>query len=203
MKRRLNINKKAFLTEHVSVIIQSKTPIKYKDLGYPTISVNIGDTYVEKTLLDLGASVNLLPYSVYKQLGLGELKPTSITLTLADRSIKIPRGMIEDILVQVDKFYYPVDFIILDTEPITSGPNNVPIIPGRPFLAMANALINCWNKVMQLTFGNMPLELNIFHLCKRHPNQDEDEQEEFCLIDTLIEEHVEGLMNEELEKTYE
>ena len=56
MKRRLNINKKAFLTEHVSVIIQSKTPIKYKDLGYPTISVNIGDTYVEKTLLDLDVS---------------------------------------------------------------------------------------------------------------------------------------------------
>ncbi|RVW19092.1 Gag-Pol polyprotein [Vitis vinifera] len=65
---------------------------------------------VEKALLDLGASVNLLPYSVYKQLGLGELKPTSITLSLADRSVKIPR-IIEDVLVQVDNFYYPVDFV--------------------------------------------------------------------------------------------
>ena len=90
--------------------------MKYKDTGYPTISVIIGEMCVEKALLDLGASVNLLPYSVYKQLGLGELKPTSITVSLADRSVKIPRGMIEDVLVQVDKFYYPVDFVVLDTD---------------------------------------------------------------------------------------
>ena len=71
---------------------------------------------MEKALLDLGASVNLLPYSIYKQLGLNELKPTSITLSLADRLVKIPRGMIEDVLVQVDNFYYPVDFVVLDTD---------------------------------------------------------------------------------------
>ncbi|RVX20233.1 hypothetical protein CK203_004600 [Vitis vinifera] len=76
----------AFLTEQVSAIIQCKSPLKYKDPGCPTISVMIGGKVVEKALLDLGASVNLLPYSVYKQLGLGELKPTSITLSLADRS---------------------------------------------------------------------------------------------------------------------
>ena len=73
--------------------------MKYKDLGCPTISVNIGGISVAKALLDLGASVNLLPYSMYKQLGLGELKPTSITLSLADRSIKIPKGTIEDVLI--------------------------------------------------------------------------------------------------------
>ena len=66
---------------------------------------------MEKALLDLGVSVNLLPYSVYKQLGLGELKPTTKTLSLADWSEKIPKGTIEDVLVQVDKFYYPVDFL--------------------------------------------------------------------------------------------
>ena len=66
VKRRLNIDKKAFLTEQVSAIIQCKTLVKYKDPGYPTISVNIGGTCVEKALLDLGASINLLPYSVYK-----------------------------------------------------------------------------------------------------------------------------------------
>ena len=77
--------------------------------------MNIEGTCVEKALLDLGASVNLLPYLVYKQLGLGELKPTSITLSLADRSIKIPKGIVEDVLIQVDKFYYPIDFVVLDT----------------------------------------------------------------------------------------
>ncbi|RVW83174.1 hypothetical protein CK203_044900, partial [Vitis vinifera] len=86
---------------------------------------------VEKALLDLGASVNLLPYSVYKQLGLGELKPTSITLSLADRSVKIPRG----------------------------------------------------NGLMQLTFGNMTLELNIFYMSKKQitPEEEEGPEEKGCL----------------------
>ena len=160
MKRGLNVDKKAFLTEQVSAIIQCKTLVKYKDPGCPTISVNIGGTCVEKALLDLGASVNLLPYSVYKQLGLGELKLTSITLSLADRSIKIPKGTVEDVLIQVDKFYYHVDFVVLNTEPIGVGANYVPIILGRPFLATSNAIINFRNGVMQLTFGNMTLVLN-------------------------------------------
>ena len=96
-----------------------------------------------KALLYLGVSVNLLPYSMYKQLGLGELKPTSITLSLTDRSIKIPKGTVEDVLIQVDKFYYPVDFVVLDIEPATAGANYVPIILGRPFLATSNVIMNC------------------------------------------------------------
>ena len=164
IKKGLGIEKKAFLTEHVSAIIQSKYPVKYKDPGSPTIPVNIGGNCIDKSLLDLGASVNLMPYSVYIQLGLGELKPTNITLSLADRSVKIPKGIVEDVLVKIDKFYYPVDFVVLDTEPSSNEPNHVPIILGRPFLATANAIINCRNGIMQLTFGNMTLELNIFHL---------------------------------------
>ena len=176
IKKRLGIEKKAFLTEQVSAIIQSKTPVKYKDPGSPTISVNIGGTCIDKALLDLGASVNLLPYSVYKQLGLGELKPTNITFSLADRSVKIPKGIVEDVLVKIDKFYYPVDFVVLYTEPIASGPNQVPIILGRQFLATANAIINCRNGVMQLTFGNMTLELNIFHLNHKHKPVEGDKE---------------------------
>ena len=84
IKRRIKLSKKAFLTKQVSVIIENKAPVKYKDPGCLTISVQIGDTYVEKALLNLGASVNLLPYSIYKQLGFGELKTTTMTLSLAD-----------------------------------------------------------------------------------------------------------------------
>ena len=184
VKKGLGIEKKAFLTEQVSAIIQSKTPVKYKDPGSPTISVNIGGTCIDKELLNLGASVNLLPYSVYKQLGLGELKPTNITLSLADRSVKIPKGIVEDVLVKVDKFYYPVDFVVIDTEPIASGPNHVPIILGRPFLSTGNAIINCRNGVMQLTFGNMTLELNIFHLSHKHKPLEADNEgsDEVCSI---------------------
>ena len=190
VKRGLNVDKKAFLTEQVNTIIQCKTLVKYKDPGCPTISVNIGGTCVEKALLDLGASVNLLPYSVYKQLSLGELNPMSITLSLADRSIKIPKGTVKDVLIQVDKFYYPVDFVVLDIDSVVVAANYVPIILGRPFLATSNAIINCRNGVMQLTFGNMTLELNIFHLSKKHMQPAEEGPEEICIIDTIMDEQV-------------
>ena len=184
IKKGLGIEKKAFLTEQVSAIIQSKNQVKYKDPGSPTILVNIGGTCIDKSLLDLGANVNLLPYSVYMQLGLGELNPTNITLSLADRSVKIPKGIVEDVLVKVDKLYYPVDFVVLDTEPIENGPNHVPIILGRPFMATANAIINCQNGIMQLTFGNMTLEVNIFHLNNKHKLLEDENQltDEICSV---------------------
>ena len=115
---------------------------------------------------------------------MGELKPTNITLSLVDRSVKIPKGIVEDVLGKVDKFYYPVDFVVLDTEPIANGPNHVPIILGRPFLATANAIINCRNGVMQVTFGNMTLELNIFHLNNKHKLRETENQvtDEVCSV---------------------
>ena len=189
IKRGLNIDKKAFLTEQVSATIQYKTPVKYKDPGSPTISVSIGGTCIEKALLDSRASVNLLPYSVYKKLGLGELKPTAITLSLVDRSGKIPKGIVKDVLVKVDKFYYPMEFVVLDTEPVATGANYVPIILGRPFLATSNVIINCQNGVMQLKFVNMTLELNIFHLSSKHEPSEKQELEEVCLIGTSEGEH--------------
>ncbi|RVW77923.1 Retrovirus-related Pol polyprotein from transposon opus [Vitis vinifera] len=152
----------------------------------------------------LGGKCEFAPYSVYKPMGLGGLKPTAITLSLADRFVKIPRGVIEDVLVQVDKFYYPVDFVVLDTDPTVKEANYVPIILGRPFLATSNAIINCRNGMMQLTFGNMTLELNIFHLCKRHLHPDEDEGlEEVCLINTLVEEHCDKSLEESLNESLE
>ena len=77
-----------------------------------------------------------------------------------------------------------MEFVVLDTEPVAEGTNQVPIILGRPFLATSNAIINCWNGVMQLTFGNMTLELNIFHLGNKHKSVEEQKQEsdEACLI---------------------
>ncbi|RVW35644.1 Retrovirus-related Pol polyprotein from transposon 17.6 [Vitis vinifera] len=154
-----------------------------------------------EALLDLGASVNLLPYSVYKQLGLGELKPTTITLSLADRSVKIPRGVIEDVLVQVDNFYYPVDFIVLDTDPTVKEANLVPIILGRPFLATSNAIINCRNGLMQLTFGNMTLDLNIFYMSKKQTTPEEKRVQKRCALLTLVEEHCNQNMQDKLNES--
>ncbi|RVW20406.1 hypothetical protein CK203_110609 [Vitis vinifera] len=155
-----------------------------------------------ESFVGLGGKCDLLAYSVYKQLGLGELKPTSVTLSLADRLMKIPRGMIENVLVQVDNFYYPVDFVVLDTDPIVKGTNYVPIILGRPFLATSNAIINYRNGLMQLTFGNMTFELNIFYMYKNPINPEEEEgPEEVYIIDTLVEEHCNKKIQEELNES--
>jgi len=144
------VKKKAFLAKQVSAILQNNNALKYKDLGCPTISCFIGEHKIEKALLYLGASVNLLPYSVFQSLNLGELKPTSVTLLLADRSVKVPKGIVKDVLVQVHKFIYPVHFIFLDTQ-LVEAYNSFPVILGRPFLATSNALINCRNGLMKLS----------------------------------------------------
>ena len=165
--------------------------------------MNIEETCVDKALLDLGSSVNLLPYSVYKQLGLGELNPTTITLSLDDRSVKIIKGIAEDVLVTVDKFYYLVDFVVLDIEQVARGTNHVPIILGRPFFATSNAIINCRIGVMQLTFGNMTLELNIFHLSSKHKSMEEQELDAVYLISRGAGKHSVHKLYEELMKNNE
>jgi hypothetical protein len=98
-----------------------------------------------------------------------------VTRLLADRFVKLPKEIVEDVLVQVDKFIYPVDFIVLDTQPVEAC-NSFPVILGRQFLATSNALINCRNGLMKLSFGNMTLEMNIFNICKQ-PRDDNDLQE--------------------------
>ena len=137
---------------------------------------------------------------MYKQLGLGELKSTNITISLADRSVKIPKGIVEDVLVKVDNFYYLVDFVVLDIELMAKSTHQVPIILGRPFFAKANAIINCRDGVIQLTFGNMTLELNIFHLSnKDKPGEDkEHKSEEVCLSGTGEGKHIVHELQEEL-----
>ncbi|XP_024031086.1 uncharacterized protein LOC112094464 [Morus notabilis] len=173
IKRKHHVKKTAFLMKQVSAVIEQKMPPKYKDPGCPTISCQIGTHEFSQALLDLGSSVNLMPYSVYSQLGLGEIKPASVVLQLADRSIKRPRGIVEDVLLQVDKFYYPVDFLVLDTQFVVNMESSIPIILGRPFLATTNALINCRNGLMKISFGNMTLECH-----------------QTFMINTLVEEEV-------------
>ena len=105
-------------------------------------------------------------------------------------------------MVKVDKFYYPVDFVVLDTEPVVEDTNQVPIILGRPFLATSNAIINCRNGVMQLTFGNMTLELNIFHLSNKHKSKKDEEQEadEVCMSGTGMGKHRANKLQEKWSK---
>ncbi|XP_074374208.1 uncharacterized protein LOC141714595 [Apium graveolens] len=153
--------------------------------SYAKFPKELCNTFVDKALLDLGASVNLLLYSVYQELGLGELQKTNVTLQLADRSIKIPKGIIEDVLIKVGDFVFPVDFVVLETEPVKNPKNQIPVILGRPFPATSNALINCRNGLMKLTFGNMTIDLNIFHVGNQ-PNDYFDQHMEINLIDKML-----------------
>ena len=139
-------------------------------------------------LVDLGVSVNLFPYSVYVELGLGELEPTNITLQLANRSVKIPRGIVKDVLVQVDKFYFPMGFIDLDTQPVVNQGTQFPVILGRPFLATANAIIHCRGGLMTLSFGNMNINLNIFNVIKEIG--DDEDVCEVNMIEYVVQNYV-------------
>ena len=191
VKRKLGVNNEAFMTKQSTSLIRNNLPPKYKDPGSPTISIVVGNSKLGHALVDLGASVNLLPYSVYVELGLGELEPTNITLQLADRSVKIPRGIVKDVLVQVDKFYFPVDFVVLDTQPVVNQGTQFPVILGRPFLATANAIIHCKGGLMTLSFSNMAVNLNIFNVIKEMG--DEEDVCEVNMIDSVVQKYVDNV----------
>ncbi|KAL5543197.1 hypothetical protein UlMin_010907 [Ulmus minor] len=137
-KRRFGEFETVALTRKCSAVLQNKLPPKLKDPGSFTIPCSIGNQYFGKALCDLGASINLMPMSIFKKLGIGEARPTTVSLQLADRSVAHSEGKIEDVLVKVDKFIFPVDFIVLDY----GADLEVPIILGRPFLATGRTLID-------------------------------------------------------------
>ncbi|XP_050111714.1 uncharacterized protein LOC126590259 [Malus sylvestris] len=133
-----NILSYAKFLKDCGAVLLHKLPPKKKDPGSFTISCTIRNCDFSSALIDLGASVNLMPYSVFKRLGEGELKPTSNIIQLADRSITHPRGIIEDVIVKVNNLYLPADFMMLDMDKDLT----TPIILGRLFLATARTLID-------------------------------------------------------------
>ncbi|XP_061374281.1 uncharacterized protein LOC133316540 [Gastrolobium bilobum] len=137
-KRKLTVEGSTILTEECSAITQKNLPPKLKDPRSFSIPCTIGSMTIERVLCDLGASINVMPLSMMKKLGITEVKPINMILQLADRSTKQAYGVIEDILVKVDKFIFPMDFVILDIEEYAT----VPMIFGRPFLATSGVLID-------------------------------------------------------------
>ncbi|KAH9723366.1 hypothetical protein KPL70_007095 [Citrus sinensis] len=166
-KRRLGEFETVALTQECSRMLQSKIPQKMKDPGSFTIPCSIGTKYSGKALCNLGASINLMPLSVFKQLGVGECRPTTVSLQLADRSHAYPEGKIEDVLV--DKFIFPVDFIVLDFE----ADKEVPIILGKPFLATRNTLINVQKGELTMRVNDQQVTFNVLDAMKS-PDEIED-----------------------------
>ena len=163
------------LTATCSALMKKELPEKMKDPGSFTIPCIIGGVEIQKALCDSKASINLMPLSVAKQLSLGELIPTTITLQMADRSMLKPEGVLEDVLVTVGKFVFPVDFIILDME----ADSQAPLLLGRPFLATGAALIDMQKGVLTLRVGE---EAAVFNLIKSMQNIDID-RENFNVVD--------------------
>ncbi|CAA0826449.1 Unknown protein, partial [Striga hermonthica] len=117
--------------------------------GYYQIA--LGNGKVASGMLDLGAGINLMPFSIFQRLGLGDLRPTHMCLQLADRSIRYPKGIVEDVLVKVGKLIIPVDFVILDVGDVHENGKDHTILLGRPFMATTNTLIDVKNGTLNMT----------------------------------------------------
>ncbi|XP_020201932.1 uncharacterized protein LOC109787777 [Cajanus cajan] len=168
-KRKLSEDETVELEAGCSVIIQKSLPQKSRDPGSFTLTVTIGNLSVGKALLDLGASINLMPLSMLQRIGDVEVKPTRMTLQLADRSIKYPHGIVEDLLVKVDKFFFPVDFVVMDME----EDSEVPLILGRPFMKTAKVIIDVDDGKLKVRVHGDEVNFNIFEAMK-HPNDKKD-----------------------------
>ncbi|GJR92686.1 reverse transcriptase domain-containing protein [Tanacetum coccineum] len=138
------------MNERCSAVLLNKLPSKEKDPRIFTIPCDIGYLHIKNDLAYLGASISLMPCTMYEKLGLGEAKPTRMSLELADRSIQYLRGIAENVLIKIDKFILPIDFVILDMR----EDSKIPIILGRPFLATVRAMIDVFNKKIMLRVGN-------------------------------------------------
>ncbi|GKE36994.1 hypothetical protein Tco_1460399, partial [Tanacetum coccineum] len=129
--------------------INKSIPRKEKDPGSFTLPCFISNECFDNVLVDLGANISVMPLSTYLNLGLGELAHTKLTVELADRTLKYPKGIAENVLVGISNFVFPIDFIILDMlEDI-----KVPLILGRPFLSTAHAKINVYKRKITLRVG--------------------------------------------------
>ncbi|XP_070052663.1 uncharacterized protein [Nicotiana tomentosiformis] len=123
----------------------------------------IGSYAFAKALCDLGESINLMPLAIYKRLGIGRARSTFMLLQLADRTVKRPSGILDDVLVQVGKFVFPADFVILDCR----IDEEIPIILGRPFLATRRALIDCETGELKMRLNDEEITFNMYKSMRR------------------------------------
>src|ERR1044072_5034231 len=157
-KRRLSeIDGVIDMTEEVSAIIQKKPPVKMKDPGKFMLPVEFEGKEESNGLIDLGASVNLMPLSMFERLNIGELKSTRIQLQLADGSFVTPWGVCEDVLIKVGKFIFPADFVILDMK----EDDAMPLIFGRSFLATAKVKIDVFKRVVSVKAYGERIKINM------------------------------------------
>ncbi|GJY84859.1 reverse transcriptase domain-containing protein [Tanacetum coccineum] len=179
------------MNERCSAVLLNKLPSKEKDPRSFSIPYDISQLHINNALADLGASISLMPYTMYEKLGLGKPKATRMILELTDRLIQYPRGIIENVLIKVDKSVLPIDFVIL----YLLEDSRVPKILGRPFFATARAIIDVFNK-KTLRVGDDEVIFDVDKSIKRPPAEDDECYEIDDLDDTINAEAQELLAND-------
>ncbi|GJX36443.1 reverse transcriptase domain-containing protein [Tanacetum coccineum] len=181
----------AFLSDESSAMIQNKVSPKLRDPESFPIPCNFNKIFSCNALANLGASINLMPYSLYVKLSLKTLKPTKMSIRLADRSFQYPVGIAENMLVEVGKFTFPADFVILEME----EDSKVPLILGRPFLHTADAVVRVKQKQLNLGVGTERMIFNIDSVMK-HSYSNDDTCFSIDVIDEILEEDFDALLDE-------
>ncbi|GJX93123.1 reverse transcriptase domain-containing protein [Tanacetum coccineum] len=173
------------LNEHCSAVLLKKLPKKLGDPGKFLIPCDFPGMDECLALADLGASINLMPLSVWKKLSLPELTPTCMTLELADRSISQPIGITEDVYVKVRKFQFPADFVVVDFD----ADPRVPLILGRCFLKTGRALIDVYEGELTLRVGNKAITFNLDQTLRYSANYNDMTANRIDVIDMTCEEY--------------
>ncbi|WJX91525.1 hypothetical protein P8452_73291 [Trifolium repens] len=167
-KRKYNDDEVIKLDASCSAIIQQTLPTKEKDPGRVTLPVAIGNVNVGKALIDLGSSINLIPLSVVERIGGLDITRTRMTLQLADKSITYPSGIAEDVLVKVDKFMFPIDFVVMDIE----EDDDVPLILGRGFMKTTRMMIDIDDGIMKVRVQDEEVSFNLWEAMKHSKEKD-------------------------------
>ncbi|GJY53533.1 reverse transcriptase domain-containing protein [Tanacetum coccineum] len=162
--------------------------------GNEASKITLNERGSNKALADLGASISLMPYSMFLILNLGELKPTRMCIELADKSTQIPKGIVENVIVKIDKFVFPVDFTVLDMK----EDHKIHIILGRPFLATAHAKIDVFNKKISFKVGDETITFNSEKSMRFLPSYD-DTCHSVDIIDLSILNHISKNLEHESE----
>ena len=166
------------LTATCSAVIQRNLPEKMQDLGSFTIPCIIENFEFKKALCDSRSSINLMPLSVVKRVSVGELTPTTIILEMADKTMAQPETVLEDVLIKVGKFIFPMDFVVMNMEEDTQ----VPLLLGRPFLGTRAALIDVKKGELTLRVGKEAVHFNLNKSLK----QSECESTDCKTVETIV-----------------
>ena len=145
------------LTTTCSAVSQRSLPVKIQDPGSFTIPCTIGNSKMGKTLCDFRASINLMPLSIVKRLSLEYLTPIAMTLQMADRTLAQHEGILEDVLIKVGKFIFPVDFVVIDIE----EEKQVPLLLRRPFISIGTTLIDVKKGELTLRVRDKAVHFNL------------------------------------------